>query len=131
MNIVKVLLLRFERWFVLFTMLLFEVSSEMGLFTQWSNPIFQSPQFRKCVNNEVHLFLKKCSKFNLYFKKTVKNSDKIHSFWGNCIWIGCLKLSLLRREYLSSPANVLRNNLNILYITKRDFLQLNYLHSAQ
>ena len=131
MNIVKVLLLRFERWFVLFTMLLFEVSSEMGLFTHWSNPIFQSPQFRKCVNNEVHLFLKNVQNLIYISKKKEKNSDKIHSFWDNCIWIGCLKLSLLRREYLSSPVNVLRNNLNILYITKRDFLQLNYLHSAQ
>ena len=131
MNIVKMLQFRFQSWFGLLTMLLFTVSSEMGLFTHWSNYIFQSPQFRKCVNNGAHLFLKKCSKFNLYFKKTVKNSEKIHCFWDNCIWIGCLKLSLLRREYLSSTANVLRNNLNILYINTRDFLKLNYLHSAQ
>ena len=41
------------------------------------------------------------------------------------------KLSLLRREYLLSAVNVLINSLKILQRTKRDFFQLNYLHSDQ
>ena len=49
----------------------------------------------------------------------------------NCISIGCLKLSVLRGGYLSSAVNMLTNILKTLHITKRDFLQLNYLHSEQ
>ena len=41
------------------------------------------------------------------------------------------KLSLLRREYLLTAVNVLINSLKILQRTKRDFFQLNYLHSDQ
>ena len=41
------------------------------------------------------------------------------------------KLSLLKREYLSTAVNVLRNSPKILHITKRDFFQLNCLHSDQ
>ena len=49
----------------------------------------------------------------------------------NCISIGCLKLSVLRGGYLSSAVNMLTNILKTFHITKRDFLQLNYLHSEQ
>ena len=45
--------------------------------------------------------------------------------------LGCLKLSLLIREYLSSPVNMLRNILKTLHITKIHFFQLNCLHSDQ
>ena len=48
---------------------------------------------------------------------------------GNYIWIGFVKLSLLRREYLSSAVNVLSKIPDILDITKRDFFQVNCLHS--
>ena len=37
----------------------------------------------------------------------------------------------IRREYLSSVVNVLTNSRKILHITKRDFFQLNFLHSDQ
>ena len=43
----------------------------------------------------------------------------------NCIWIGCVKRSLLGREYLSTALNVLTNSLKILLLTKTDFSQLN------
>ena len=36
-----------------------------------------------------------------------KKIEKRFSFSGNYIWIGCIKLSLLTREYLSSAVNVL------------------------
>ena len=60
-----------------------------------------------------------------------KNIEKKLFFLDKCIWIGWIKLSLLRRENLSSAVNVLTNSLKILHVTKRDFFQLNYLHSDQ
>ena len=49
--------------------------------------------------------------------------------WHNSIWIGCFKLPLLRREYLSSAVNVLTKSLQILHITETDYFHLNCLHS--
>ena len=49
----------------------------------------------------------------------------------NPIWIGCVKLSLLRREYLPSALSVLGNSLEILHVTNRDFLQVDCLDSDQ
>ena len=73
----------------------------------------------------------KCSKFNVHFRNEEKNWEKAFSFWDTSIWIGCVKLSLLRREYFSSSVNMLTNSLQILHSTKRNFFQLNYLHSDQ
>ena len=42
---------------------------------------------------------------------------------------GCVKLSLLRREYWSSAVNVLTNTYKALHLTKTDFFRLNYLQS--
>ena len=42
------------------------------------------------------------------------------SFWDNCIWRCCNKLSLLRRQYLSSTVHVLSNSPKVLHITKRE-----------
>ena len=52
-------------------------------------------------------------------------------FRDNCIRIGCGKLLLLRRKYLSSALNVLTTSFKIFLITKRDFLRLTCLHSDQ
>ena len=50
-------------------------------------------------------------KFNLDFKNAAKKYEKIFFFfWDNCIWIGRVNLSLLRRRYLSSAANVLASS---------------------
>ena len=76
-------------------------------------------------------FFWKCSKFHVDLKNSQKNSDKFFCFWHKFIWIGCIKLSLLRRQYLSLPVNVLTNSLKILQITNNNFFQLNYLHSSQ
>ena len=43
------------------------------------------------------------------------------------MWMGCIKLSLLGTEHLSTALIVLRNSLKLSHITKRDFLQLNCL----
>ena len=60
-----------------------------------------------------------------------KKNERCFLNLSNSISIGCVKLSLLRREYLSSAGNVLTNNPKILHTTKRDSFQLNFLHSNQ
>ena len=52
-------------------------------------------------------------------------------FVDNGVRIGCVKLSLLRREYLSSAVNVLTNTYKALHLTKTDFFRLNYLQNDQ
>ena len=58
-------------------------------------------------------------------------TEKKFFFWGNSIWIGWVKLSVLRREYLSSAVNVLTNRLKILHSTNIGFFQLNYVKIDQ
>ena len=60
-----------------------------------------------------------------------KKSEKAFCFLDNCVRIGCVKLSLLRREYLSSAVNVLTNSYKALRLTKTDFFRLNYLPNDQ
>ena len=50
-------------------------------------------------------------------------------YWDNCVRIGCVNLSLLRREYLSSAVNVLTNFYKALLLTKTEFFGLNYLQN--
>ena len=56
-----------------------------------------------------------------------KNVEKDFSFWDNYIWIGCVKLSPLRTEYLQSALNDLKNSLKILHFIKKDFFSVNCL----
>ena len=60
-----------------------------------------------------------------------KNCEKTFSFSDNSISSGSVKLSLLRREYLSSAANLLKKSLKILHIPQRDFFHLNCLLTDQ
>ena len=60
-----------------------------------------------------------------------KKIRKCFLFGDNCVRICCLKLSLLRREYLSSAVNVLTNSYKALRLTKTDFFRLNYLPNDQ
>ena len=60
-----------------------------------------------------------------------KNIEKVFCFWHNFIWIGCVKLSVLRREYLPSALSVLGNSLEIFDITNINFLQVNCIHGDQ
>ena len=76
-------------------------------------------------------FVWKFSIFDTDLKNAQRNWQKGFCFWGNSVWIGCIKLSLLRTEYLSSPVNVLTDSLKILHVTKRDLFQLIYLHIHQ
>ena len=60
-----------------------------------------------------------------------KKIRKSFLFGDNLVGIGCVKLSLLRREYLSSAVNVLTNSYKALHLTKTDFFRLNYLPNDQ
>ena len=54
------------------------------------------------------------------------NSEKALCFGDNGVRIGCVNLSLLRREYLSSAVNVLTKTYKALHLTKTDSFRLNY-----
>ena len=126
MNMIKVLWRRFQKWLGTFTMLLFEGSSETFLFKNLYEYVFEVRIFENTKSMRVIFFLKYL-KFKLDFKKGRKNWQKVFCFWDNCIWIGIVKLSLLKTGYFSSAANVLQNSTNILNVNKTDFLQLNWL----
>ena len=76
-------------------------------------------------------FFGKCSKLNLDFKNAEKNSEKAICFSDNCIWIGFVYLSLLRRAYLSATFNALIKCTKVLRIAMKAFFQLICLHSDQ
>ena len=74
-------------------------------------------------------FFFKISKFNLDFKNSAKNFEKLFCFSDNCIWIGNVKLFLLTTGHYSSVANMLTSSPKIWDVNKGDFLQLNWLGS--
>ena len=65
-------------------------------------------------------------KFNLDFKNAAQNWEKMFCFWGNCIRIDIVKVSLLRTGYLKSASNVLTSSPKIWHVNKRDFFRLNW-----
>ena len=67
------------------------------------------------------VFFWKCSKFNADSKNNEKNSEKNFGSWDKFIWILCIHLSLLIREYLSLAVNVLTQVLKIYHVSKSDF----------
>ena len=66
-------------------------------------------------------FDSKCSKFNKDFQNSAKSWEKFFCFSDNWIWIGILKLSLLRTGYFSLTANILRSSSQIWHVNKRSF----------
>ena len=94
------------------------------------------PRFPEGLISEINQlwgssFFWKCSKFKVDFENATKNSEKAFSFWDNCVRIGCVKLSLLRKEYLSSAVNVLKKSYKALRLTKTDFFWHKYLPDDQ
>ena len=77
------------------------------------------------------IFVWECPKYNVDLENSKKIAEKSFCFRDKCIWICCVKLPLLRREYLLSAINVLTNSFKIFHVTKRDSFQLNYLNSCQ
>ena len=76
-------------------------------------------------------FRSKSLKFNLDFERAAKNWEKVFCFWDNCIWIGIVKLSLLRTGYFSSAANVLSTSPKTWPVNRRDLSKLKFLGSDQ
>ena len=98
-----------------------------GTFRRLSNHVFQSLSAQKYISFEGHFFWK-YSKLNHNFENSKKHSENIFCLWDNCIWKCCSKLSLLRREYVSSAVNGFTNSPRILHIPKSEFFQLNCVH---
>ena len=113
----------------------YSVSCQRVLWKRNFQSFIYSP-FSENVISEIHRlwgssFFWKCWKFNVDFKNAEKNWEKTFGFWDISIWIGCIKLSLLKREYLSSAVNMLTNSFEILHSTKKAFCQLSYFRSDQ
>ena len=116
----------FKKWLGTFTMLLVEGSSKTVLFRHFLTTFLES------VISEIQNLwgLSSASKYLKYkvdFKNPAENWEKVFCFWYNCIWIGIVKLSLLRTGYFSSAANKLTSSSKIFHVNKRDFFQLNWL----
>ena len=88
----------------------------MGLFIDFLNHVFRSPQFREKHQLWWSSFFWKCCKFNSNFKNIETHLENVFFLWDNCIWIGCFKLFLLRREYLWSAVNMLRLCMSLIEI---------------
>ena len=121
---------RFPSWYGTFTMLLVERSSETGVFRHLSDHVFGVRNFGNTKSLRV-IFFSKYFKFNLDSENAPRNWEKLVCFWDNCIWIGTIKLSLVRAGYFSSVANVLKSSPKIWHVKNRDFFQLNWLGSDQ
>ena len=130
MNMIKLVWCTFQECFGTFTMLLVEVSSETRLFSDLSDYVFEVCNFGNTKSTRVLIFFKRI-KFYCKFQQCSKKFRKSFCFWDNCIWIGIVKLSLLRTGYFSSAANVLTSSPKIGYVTNRDFYQLICLGSYQ
>ena len=92
---------------------------------------FSESVISKMKNLSGSAFAPKCLKFKLDFKNARKNWEKVFCFWDNWIWIGIVKLSLLRTGYFSSAANMLTSSPKILHITNWDVFHLNFFDTVQ
>ena len=103
-----------------FTMLPVQGSSQTGAFRDLSKHVFRGRLFWKYIRCEGRLFLK-MFKFNADSKNAQIKWDEIFCFWDKFMWIVCIYLSLLIREYLSSAVNLLRKDLKNFHVSKSDF----------
>ena len=85
-------------------------------------------RFQQCLGTFTILLVEASSETGLFrhLSDYVFGVRKIFSFWDNCIWIGIVKLSLLRTGCFSSEANVLRSSPKIWHVNKRDFFKFNW-----
>ena len=130
-DLVNVVSLIFQQSLGPFTKFLVEGFSDMGVFRQLCNHVFAFLYFHKYISYECHLSFEKVQNLIQISHIQRKIREKKNCFWEICIWIGCTKLPLLRREYLCLALNVFTNSLQILNISKTDFFQLNCLLNDQ
>ena len=84
------------------------------------------------IRNKTHLrliFFFKVFQILYRFCKQGTNFRKNFQFGDNCIWIGCVKHSLLLREYLSLGVNMITNSLQISYTTKTEVFEVIFFQS--
>ena len=81
---------------------------------------FRVCNFEKTSSMRV-IFLLKMFKIWCRFQICSKKLGKSVCFWEKCISIGGIKLSLLRREYMSLAVNLWTKSLKSFHITKGDF----------
>ena len=130
MNMIKMLRWRFQQCLATSAMLLVKGSSEKELFRHLSNHVFGVRNFRNTKAMRVMFFFKRF-RISAWLQKSRKRLRKTFFFTDNCIWIGIVKLSLLRTGYLSSESNVLTSSPKIWHVNKGDFFQLNCIGSYQ
>ena len=116
-HMIKVLWCRFQQWFSTFTMLLVKGSFQKGLFRHLYDDVFGVLNFGNTKSMTVFFFWKYL-KFLIDSKNGHRISEKVFCFWDNCIWIGIVKLSLLRTGFFSLAANVLTSSPKIWYVKK-------------
>ena len=82
---------------------------------------FSESVLRKYKISCSHLFFKI---FKVYYRfgKCATNWEKGLGFWQNCIWIGIVKLSLVRTGYFSLEANMLTSSHKIWHAKKKTFI---------
>ena len=124
----KGLLCRFRQGLRQFNMLLVKMASETSIFRRLPNHVFRSPYFPNYITYEGVIFFFKMFKIWSRFQKCTTKLRKILFLLYEWIWIGCLKLSLLKSVFLPSAVSVSTNSPNILHITKKDLFQLNLIH---
>ena len=105
-NMTKILLPGFKQCFGPFNMLTTHKCSDTGLFRHLSNLAFCSLKFEKPITSEADLFFQSIQNFMKISKIYKKNSQNIFRFLDNCIWIGCIKQSLLLRENASHRVSI-------------------------
>ena len=126
MDLIKVVWFRYKLSLGTFTMLLVKVFSQTVLFRHLSDYVYGVGNF-EITNSMRVIFFSNFFKFKLDFKNQGKNLEKVICFWEICIWIGIVKLSLVRTGYFSSGANVLTSSPKIWHVIKRNVFQLNWL----
>ena len=131
MIMIKVLWSIFQQCLGTFTIFLVEGSSETGLFRHLSNHVFRVRNFGNTKAVRVMFFFSKYFKFNLDLNKAGKNSDKVFCFSDNWIWVGIVKLFLLRTRYFSLVANMLTSSPKIWHVNKKRFFEHNFYFSNQ
>ena len=126
---IKLLWCIFQQYYGPFTILFVEGSSETGRFRHLSNHVFRVRNFANAKYIWASSFPQKSPSFIPHFKNPEKNREKVFYFWDNCIWIGIIKLSILRTGYLSSAANMITTSPKTWNGNKKDFFQSNCLGS--
>ena len=119
LNMIKGLWFRVQQCLETFTMLLVEGSSQTGLSRHLYDYVYGIRNFGNTKSLRA-IFSDKIFKNWARFQIWNQKLRKFFCFWDNCIWLGLIKLSLLRIGYSSSVANVLTRSHKIFHVNNRN-----------